>query len=152
MITFQVETLSDWLAEIDSLQDDHFNEVATSKDKLGGPNLNIAAYAEMEARGALHIVIARSEGKMVGYYVAFVTPHLHYAHSLTALTDVYYLMPKMRKGSNGIKLFQEAERTLKKRGVQRIFSGTKLHKDVGRLFKYLGWTPTELLHTKWIGD
>lgn len=152
MITFQVEALDDCLPEIMRLLDDHFEEVSTHKDKLGGPNMDVPAYYAMEANGALHIVTARSEGAVVGYYVAFVHPHLHYAHSLMASVDVYYLKPEFRKGANGVKLFKEAERTLKKRGVQRIFSGTKLNKDMGKLFEFLGWTETERLFVKWIGD
>ena len=39
----------------------------------------------------------------------------------------------------GYRLLQEAERNLKARGVKKVFSGTKLHLDMGRLFDRLGW-------------
>lgn len=152
MITYQVEKLEECLKGIEELLDAHFDEISTNKEKLGGQKMDVPAYVAMENNGALHILTARNGGEIVGYYVAFVTPHPHYAHSLTAFTDVYYIKPSERKGSVGIKLFKEAERTLKKRGVQRIFSGTKRHKDVGKLFEYLGWTETERLFVKWIGD
>lgn len=152
MITFQVETLNDCLSEIETLLQAHFEEISTHKDKLGYPNMDKVAYYGAENRGGLHIVTARQAGKVVGYYVAFVNPHLHYAHKLVAVTDVYYLTPDVRKGFAGLKLFKEAERTLKMRGVQRVFSGTKLHKDMGKLFERLGWQETERLYVKWIGD
>jgi GNAT superfamily N-acetyltransferase len=152
MITFQVETLDECLAEIELLLQAHFEELATNKQELGRPNMHKEAYYATEAQGMLHILTARHQGKLVGYYVAFVRPHLHYAHSLTAFTDVYYLAPELRKGSYGIKLFREAERTLKLRGVERMCNTTKLHKFVGRLFEYLGWIKTEIVYVKWIGD
>lgn len=152
MITYAVETLNQCLAEIEPMLQGHFEEIAANKEQLGGPNMDKAVYYVREQQGGLHIVVARSEGKIVGYYVAFINPHLHYAHSLTASTDVYYIHPDFRKGRAGIDLFKEAERTLKKRGVQRVYSGTKLHKDMGKLFEFLGWKETERLYVKWIGD
>ncbi len=151
MLTFQVEILIDCLPEIELLLQAHFEEVATNKDGLGGPNMDKQAYFAAEQRGELHIVTARSDGKVAGYYVAFVRPHLHYVHSLSAITDIYYLMPELRQGRNGIRLFTEAERTLKQRGVQRVFSGTKKHNDMSKIFEYLGWQETERLYVKWIG-
>lgn len=152
MITFSVETLDQCLPEIEPLLQGHFEEVGANRAQLGYPNMDKSTYYAVEARGGLHIVVARSLGAIVGYYVAFVNVHLHYAHSLTALTDVYYIHPDHRKGSVGIKLFKEAERTLKARGVQRIFSGTKKSKDMSKLFEFLGWTHNENLFVKWIGD
>lgn len=152
MITYTVETLDQCLPEIEPLLQGHFEEVATNKENLGAPNMDKTTYYAREQQGGLHIVVARNEGRIIGYYVAFVNPHLHYVHSLTALTDVYYVHPDFRKGRTGIDLFKEAERTLKKRGVQRMFSGTKLHKDMGKLFEFLEWKETERLYAKWIGD
>lgn len=152
MITYQVENLCDCLNEIELLLQAHFDEVATNKEKLEKPQMDMDAYYALESVGELHVLTARSDGKVIGYYVAFVRPHLHYIHVLSAITDVYYLSPDYRKGTAGIKLFQEAERTLKARGVKRIFSGTKLHKDMGKLFEYLGWKETERLYSKWIGE
>lgn len=152
MITYHVETLDQCLAEGKEYFQAHFEEVATAKEKLGAPNMDIEAYYAMERVGQLHIVIAREEGKIIGYLLAFIRPHLHYKHILTAIYDVYYVNPEHRKGFVAIKLFKEAERTMKARGVKRIFSGTKKHKDMSRLFEYMGWKEVETLHSKWIGD
>lgn len=152
MITYQVEQLADCLSEIELLLQDHFQEIATNKDKLEYAKMDVESYVAMERAGQLHIVTVRSKGKVVGYHVAFVRPHLHYVHVLSAITDVYYVKPEYRRGLVGVRLFREAEFTLKARGVKRIFSGTKLHKNMGRLFEYLGWQETERLYCKWIGD
>lgn len=152
MITYQTETLDECLGEIELLLQEHFEEVATKKDKLGAPRMDVEAYYAMEQAGQLHILTVRKDGRVIGYHVSFVRPHLHYVHVLTGITDVYYLMPEYRKGSTGIKLFQEAEKALKARGVQRIFSGTKKHKDMGKIFQFLGWSEVESLYSKWIGD
>lgn len=151
MITYHVELLADCLNEIEAYLQAHFEEVATKKNNLGAPNMDVGAYCSMEISGQLHIVTARSNGSVIGYHVSFVRPHLHYKHILTAITDVYYVAPEYRKGNIAIKLFQEAERTLKARGVKRLFSGTKKHKDMSKIFEFMGWEEVEILHSKWIG-
>jgi GNAT superfamily N-acetyltransferase len=152
MITYQVEKLFECLPEILNYLNAHFEEVAANKEQLGGPDMDVAAYQHSENIGQLHILVARDSGKLIGYCVAFVNPHLHYKKSLTAYTDVYYIDPEYRKGSVGVKLFQEYEKTLKQRGVQRMYTGTKKHKDIGKVFEYLGWHETERLYAKWIGE
>jgi len=152
MITYQTELLDDCLNEIKPYLQDHFEEVATRKEQLGAPDMDTEAYYAMESAGQLHIVTARDCGMVIGYHVSFVRPHLHYKHILTAITDVYYVAPEYRKGYLAIKLFREAERTLKARGVKRTFSGTKKHKDMGKIFDFLGWEEVERLYSKWIGD
>jgi hypothetical protein len=47
------------------------------------------------------------------------------------------------------------EEEMKKLGVRKLFTGAKLHTadgKSGRLFEYLGFTATETLYTKYLGD
>lgn len=152
MITFCVETLDECLGEIETYLQEHFEEVGANKAQVGGPKMHKEAYYAYEAAGQLHILCARDAGRLIGYCVGFVAPHLHYEHSLTAHTDVYFLAPTHRKGATGVRLFKEYERTLKARGVQRVYTGTKVYKDMGKIFEFLGWKETEKLYAKWIGD
>ncbi len=85
---------------------------------------------------------------MVGYWIGIVRPHLHYADSLTAFTDIYYLDPAHRRAGAGRALFAEVERTLKARGVQRIFTATKVHLDHSALFESLGYNRVETVFSK----
>lgn len=150
-LTFATEDWSDCVPELVGLWPAHWNEVATHKDKIP-LDPNHVEYERCNALGQLHLTAARCNGDLAGYLTAIVRPHLHYAHSLSAFYDLYYLAPPYRRGMNGVRLFKEAERALKARGVERMFTGTKLSKDAGRIFERLGWTETERLFVKWIGE
>jgi len=151
MITYHVEPWSTVQYDTRHLWNLHWQEVAMNKDKIQ-LDLDMATYEQYAASGALHCVIARSGGVVVGYHWSVVKPHLHYRNSLCAFTDVYFLHPDHRHGRAGIELFQAAESTLKARGVEKLFTGTKVSLDMGKIFEYLGWTETERLYTKFIGD
>lgn len=151
MITYAVE---DWFAvkdEMSRLWPEHWQEVAVNKDAIKlDPDFD--TYATFANGGMLHIVVARKAGEIVGYHFSVVRPHLHYRQSLSAFTDIYYIAPAHRTGRTPLRLFQFVEQTLKSRGVQKMFTGTKLSLDAGPLFEYMGWTETERLFVKMIGD
>lgn len=151
LLTFQTEDWPDVLEELQAHWPAHWAEVATHKDKIP-LDPNYAEYDLIHRAGGLHVTTARHAGELVGYLTAIVRPHLHYAHSLSAFYDLYYMTPKHRRGMAGVNLFRAAERALKARGVERMFTGTKLSKDASRIFERLGWMEAERLFVKWIGD
>jgi N-acetylglutamate synthase-like GNAT family acetyltransferase len=74
---------------------------------------------------------------------------------LHGITDVYFILPEYRKGRTGIRLFKRVEEEMKRIGVQKLFTSAKLHTadgKSGRLFEYLGFSATETVYTKYIGD
>lgn len=150
-VTFMVEKWSDCLMEMADLWNEHWEEVAINRDVIR-LDPDIAQYNEMERAGSLHVVVGRYAGKIVGYHISIIRPHLHYRTSLSAFTDVYFIRKSHRKGMTGVRMFKAVEHTLKARGVQKMFTGTKKHLDMGPIFERLGWTPTETLYTKVIGD
>lgn len=150
MITFAVEDWFEVRGQMAIHWPEHWAEVALNKDTIPlDPDFD--SYDMHANSGVLHIVVARKQGAVVGYHVSIVRPHLHYRRSLSAFTDVYYVAPQYRTGRTPLRLFEFVEKTLKARGVQKIFTGTKLSLDAGPLFKHMGWTPTETLFTKYIG-
>lgn len=151
MITYSVELMDECLEDMRHLWMVHWEEIALDKDKIA-LEPDIDTFRHLEAAGALHVVVARDEvQQVVGYHVSVVRPHLHYRSSLTAYVDMYFIHPDHRRGRVGIKLFLYAEQTLRELGVQRIYTGTKLHKDMGRLLEFIGHKETERLYTKYIG-
>ena len=149
-VTFMVEAWTACFAEMSALWNEHWEEVAINRDQIKlDPDLD--QYRELERTGALHVVVARERGAIVGYHISIVRPHLHYRRSLSAFTDVYFLRKSHRHGMTGVRLIKAAEETLRARGVQKMFTGTKLTLDMGPIFQRLGWTPTETLYTKMIG-
>jgi hypothetical protein len=147
MITFQVE---DWIQvypEIATLQFAHWEEVGTHRDEIPLA-LDHSQINHIYSLGQMHVVTVRMDGRLVGYHVSFVRPHLHYRESLSSYTDVYFIRKDVRNFRVAVGLFKEVERTLAQRGVQRMFTGTKRSLNAGGLFKMLGWTHVEDLYVK----
>lgn len=151
MVTFAVEPWVDVKHEMAALWPAHWREVALDHDAIPlDPDLEL--YDQLADSGMLHLLIAREAGRIVGYHVSIVKPHLHYKTSLHAQTDVYYISPEFRQGMTGVRLFKEAEASLVARGVKKMITGTKLSLDMGKIFERLGWRETERTYTKCIGE
>ena len=99
----------------------------------------------------LRTVTCRADGKLIGYIVFIVSPHLHYKSCKTAIEDIYFVKKEYRKGRVGIRLFQYAEKVLKEREVKRIVMHTKVHLDNSKLFEYLGYKWTDKVFSKMLG-
>ena len=150
MITAQVERLTERLEEMKPLFPLHWEELALNKDRVPlDPQYDV--YLERDARGEVLFVTLREVGELVGYFVGFVVPGLHYRTCLTLTMDIFYVRPDKR-GRCGVKLFREVEREAKRRGVKRMFVGSKCHKDASWLFERLGYEEVERYYSKWMGD
>ena len=151
MITTHVESLTERLEEMIPLFPLHYEELALNKDKVPlDPQYNI--YLERDARGEVVFVTMRDAGELIGYFVGFVAPGLHYRTCLTCTMDIFYVHPDKRNGTTGVRLFRAVEKELKRRGVQRWFVGSKCHKDASVLFERLGFDRVEVYYSKWMGD
>lgn len=151
MIKFAVETWDAMLPEAEAIFPIHWQELAVDKDKIKLA-IDNDRYRAMEAGGILHVLTVRSDRRLVGYYVAFLLPHVHYKEAgLMAFTDFYFILPKFREGGSGAKLFVEAEKTLRARGVTKAYLSCKVHQDHTELFERLGWKKTDFSFTKYFG-
>ena len=150
MITYAIESFEDNLPEFEPLLHDHYRELALNQDKVPlDPQYNV--YFEREMCGQLIFVVAREEGVIIGYFIGFIMPGLHYQTSLTCTMDIFYIRKDKRDGRAGVKLFKFVETELRRRGVQRWLVGSKLHADASSLFKYLKFDPIETYYSKWLG-
>lgn len=148
MIKFAVEQYRDAIEEVKPYYALHYAELASNKEIDLNPNYD--AYNGLADAGLIHLVTARDNGLLVGYHISIVSPHMHYQHSLTAFTDIYYLDEKYRIGRNGINMFKFMESSLKKRGVERIYMMTKTDSDKSKILKRLGYAEKERIYTKMI--
>lgn len=147
MITFHTEAWSDALPEISKFWPEHWREVALHQEEIPlDPDFD--EYARIEKAGQLHVTVVRHSGKVVGYAVVIIRRHLHYRRSLSGYFDLYFLAPAHRRGWTGVRLFRHVEKAMRQRGVERLFTGTKLSLDASKIFERLGWEETERLHTK----
>ena len=151
MLTAHVEDLAERLEEMKALFPAHWEELALNKDHVPlDPQYEV--YLAKAAAGQTMLITLRNAGKLVGYFVGFVAPGLHYKTCLTLTLDIFWLAPEHRGQRGGIKLFKAVEAEAKRRGVQRMFVGSKCHKDASRLFEFLGYEKCEVHYSAWLGD
>jgi GNAT superfamily N-acetyltransferase len=152
MLTAQVEPWAEFVEEARPLFPEHWRELALNQDKVPlDPRYEI--YDAHDAKGGLLVVTLRGAGELAGYFIGFVAPGLHYRSCLTLTMDIFWVRPEHRGGAlAGIKLFRAVEAEARRRGVRRLFYGSKVHKDASRLFEFLRCEPVETFYTKWIGD
>ena len=151
MITCHVESFEDRLEELKVLLPAHYKELAMNQDKVPlSPRFDV--YIEHERAGGLLFVTLRDAGELVGYFIGFIAPGLHYSTCLTCTMDIFYVRQDRRSGSSGVRLFRFVEAELRRRRVQRWTMGSKIHADASALFKRIGAVPIETYHSKWLGD
>jgi hypothetical protein len=151
MITCHVEKLENSLSELKVLLPYHYREIALNQDSVPlDPQYEF--YLERERLGGLLFVTLRDAGEIVGYYIGFIAPGLHYKTCLTCTTDIFYVRNDKRNGTAGIKLFRFVEKELKRRGVRRWFTGSKTAHDASKLFEYLKFDLVEVHYSKWLGE
>lgn len=146
-MTFQEEPFDPFFDEAQPLFSRHWRELALNQKKIP-MDLDRGKYQALEKAGMLFVLTARTDGKLVGYLVAFPMTHPHYKSAgLMCLTDMYYIVPEHRKGA-GAKLFVEFERRMRERGAVQIMTGCKRHQDHTQLLEALGWENSDLTFVK----
>ena len=148
MLIYAVEPYGALTEEIKPLLQEHWREIAVDRDTIP-LHVNVEQYRHLAACGSLVLITARDSVRLVGYIAAIMSNHLHYASTLHAIIDVFWLEPEYRQGRNGLGLFVALEAELARCGVRKVIGQTKLGAaDVWPVFKFLGWTETERLYTK----
>lgn len=149
MITSQIESFTEQLPELKQLLPLHYQELALNQDTIPlDPQYDI--YESRESLGELLYVTLRENGGLIGYYIGFVSPGLHYRTCLTCITDIFYIHKDHRGKKSGLLLFQTVENELKRRGVNRWFTGSKCHLDASGFFELLGFERVEIYYSKMI--
>ena len=149
-LSLAVEPWAPFREEAAALLPRHWEELALNKDKVPlAPDWQ--RYANLDAMGAISLVTMRERGKLVGYSIMVVQAGLHYTTCLEARMDIFWIAPEVRGRMGGLRLFRAHERELQRRGVKRMYVGSKIHKDSSRLFQALKYTEVERWWSKWIG-
>lgn len=151
MITAQIESFTQLLPLLKPMFPRHWEELALNQDKVPlDPQYDI--YLKRDAMGELMLATVREDANLIGYFIGFIAPGLHYKTCLTLTMDIFYIWPEARGAGAGFHLFKAVETEAKRRGVQRMFVGSKLHKDASWLFEKLGYLEVERYYSIWLGD
>ncbi len=151
-VTFQKELFVQLMPELPPLFFRHWSEVILPKERLP-LDPDWARYNLMEAQGNLHIMTARADGRLIGYYFAVVVPNLHCKSALTAYSDMFYVLPEYRGSGwgmcgTGYKLIVEMEKVLRGLGVRKSYLVTKAHLPITIILKRLKYFLVERLYVK----
>lgn len=160
MITCQVEDAGPFMKEVRPLLPLHYAELAANQDKVPlDPQWDV--YEERHRRGEILLVTAREGGALIGYFVGFVCPALHYRTCLTLTMDIFWLEPLARAQDSLDRveadmvctdLFAVVKQEAIRRGVKRPFFGSKSFKDAHVLFESLGMHEAERYFSAWWGE
>lgn len=149
-VTIQVDDIKNF-DEAAWMFEDHWKETEIDQDEIP-VRVWKEAYETMFENGCLHVVSVRSEGRVVGYHVSNVQPHIHHSTTIMGFTVAFYLHPDFRYSGTGIKLLRFVEKSLAERGVKKFYLTTKKEPDLGRLFEMLGYRRDEVTYSKLLGD
>lgn len=143
MITFQQESLTQVLPEVEVVLKDHWEEFHDRE-----PNFNWEVYKTYDAAGIICLVTVRDSGKLIGYHLSYVFPYLHQQDELSAFMDIFYLYPEYRQKGIGKKLFMTAEQIYKEKNVKRIRAGYRISKPLDSMYSSLGYKEIEITTEK----
>lgn len=148
MVSIQVESWAQFYPDSKAVFPEHWRELALFQDDFP-LCIDEAKYETLDKSGILLIITARDSGMiLVGYYLWFLMPHMHYADSgPMGLTDMYFVLPAYRRGV-GAKLFIQSEIELRKRGAVKAITSCKVHQNHSELFRRLGWQLSDLTWVK----
>lgn len=152
MITIHPESFKATLPELKEILPLHWDELALNKEKVPlDPQYDL--YFKYEDTGQLLFMVIRENGKIAGYFIGMIAPGLHYRTCLTCTMDIFYIHPEHRGAAMlGVKLFRAVEKECKRRGVDRMYVGSKVKADASILFERLGYGRIEVFYSKWIGE
>lgn len=138
-ITYQLEPWARYYSDPDRerLWQEHYDEFLPFHHGNLPFGPNTAMYEELEARGELQVLVARSVGQMIGYCLVAIRQHPHYLVRC-GFEDSYYLDRRFRKGLTGVRLIRHSIAALERRGVRVYYFMTKEFNSIRTIFSRLG--------------
>ena len=145
-ISFGLEVLTPELAvEMGVLLEENSNETSPLEEKL---DVYWKGYFLAQSAGILKIYTVRSDLKLVGFAVYVVEIMLHHKTLVRAVCDTIFISKGSRKGATGMDIIKFCESQLKRIGVSVVTIGTNNKRDLSKLFKRLGYSPTETVFSR----
>lgn len=142
MITMGVERFKDCIDDIKPLLLKHWYEIANNQDTIPlDPDYD--KYQWLDDQGMMRIYIARDAGELVGYFISFISPHIHYRSTVYAINDILYIDPAYRGGTQAYRMMKGAMKDLKDNGVDRLIIHMKVNHEFRKLLSALDFNLTE---------
>lgn len=147
-VTIQPELVRDCWDEAAALLKHHWEGTATYRrhEPFNPDKSRYIAYNDM---GFLHLLTAREDGKLIGYFVVYVTESMH-SQIKMATEDTFYIHPDHRYGRLALRFLKYIESYLAELGVKDILFSCEIENTTGikRLLDYLGYQPVIVQYNK----
>jgi len=145
-ITITEERCVDLIEQLWPLLVEHREELTSNKALMQlAPDRE--RYRRAEEAGMLFGLIARENGKPVGYSVNFIGPHLHYSALSYAQNDLLFVT-KDHRGTAGLRLIRETERVAKAKGAQMVIWHAKPGTQLEQLMPKLGYRVQDVMFSR----
>lgn len=129
MIQIQPERVSDCWDEIDTLARQH-HAGTTSYRRHEPYNPDKARYIYNNDIGFFHLLTARDEGRLVGYFGLYLTPSMH-SQLLTATEDTFFIHPDYRQGRLALRMLRHVEQFCQARNVHELLFSCEMDNTSG---------------------
>jgi hypothetical protein len=151
LITAHIESFISCYEEMQALNKKHYNEISEHKKRGIALEPDYQRYFDREQAGELLYVTLRHEGLIVGYFIGFIMPDLHYKNCLRLFQDILYIDVQCR-GQNALPmLLKLVKDEAKLRGCRLFTCGYKdAHKlHMARALVNEGFEPFETHMVYW---
>lgn len=149
-LTFQAERLQDILPEMDVLSRAHWQETEFHQHHLK-MNLDYDVMVSEENHGSLIQFTARCGDALVGNLRVYLRTSRHTRQKL-AMEDTLFLLAEHRRGRNGMRLIEYAERCVAGLGYYEFRATTKLVNSTGRLLEFMKYKPVATEYVKFLKE
>ena len=105
------------------------------------PKPDVPLYVALEATGAVRVVGAFSDERLVGFVVVLATRSPHYSATI-AVTESLFVAVAKRKEGHGIALLHEAERIALEMGAVGLFVSAPTDGRLAAVLDGIGFTQT----------
>ena len=140
---YQVERIKSCIYEISQPFLNHWAEIAGHQDTVP-LDPDFARYQRLEDDGMLRIFTARNDSILIGYFITFISPHIHYKSTIYGINDILYVHPDHRGGTVGYRLMKGAMADLKTNcNVDILVIHMKIKHEFRKLLIALGFSLAE---------
>jgi L-amino acid N-acyltransferase YncA len=147
-ITFQRESWTKCVEELKQYFPQHYKELAVESAEILPRVMWWERYQIAEQNGSLFLMTIRDSGKLIGYFIGVVGPHMHYATTLHYFSDLYYFDHEYRGKGIASRGFEALEIELRKIGVKKMMFNTKVHENHSAYFEKNGCKMSDYTFTK----
>lgn len=145
-ITYQKERFEDIISELPELFHAHYQEFEEDKENLP-LDIDWMRCLRDELSGILHIMTARRDGKLIGYFFAYIQSNWHHAKTRLSASDSIYVLNLPHRAFIWRKLINETQKMCRDLGAKKLYIIVKAGSPAARLLNAMKLKLTEEVYS-----